>query len=267
LRLWSDYTGWDASKKGFPEIFPVKYGFKLVDEQTLGRVAILADYDRGLEGVAVAEFFDGEGSAIMTGLDLIPRAGLDPVADRMLVNLVNYLVAADHSDTQPLIEGPIVWGDYPTERGVLTGPVHGLTYNCRWVAPPTNPAQKPMPDNTGAWNTKPGTPFVPKGIRPFGPFSYSTAASPREGSTDPNGTGVFHCRVPAGRKFVVTTVENTDKGARALTVAVNGQGRASDAIAAGKTVTVRTPIPAGATDLSVRYSGNKQLVILETSFE
>ena len=38
-------------------------------------------------------------------------------------------------------------------------------------------------------------------------------------------------------------------------------------IPAGKTITIRTPIPKGVTELSIRYTGHKQLVILETSFE
>lgn len=267
LRLWSDYTDWNQSKKEFPRVFPVTHGFKLGDAKDLGKVAILADYDRGLEGVALAELFDGQGSVILTGLDLVPRIGLDPIADRLLANLVSYLTSSDHSDTQPLIERPIVWGNYPTERGVLTGPLHGLVYNCRWVPPPTAPNAKPLPDNTGAWNTKPGNPFVAVGVRPFGPYTWSTGASPREGSADPVGTGVFHCRVPSGRRTVVTKVENPGKDPQRLEVSVNGTAGTPATVAPGKTITVRTPIPAGAAQLGVRYTGGKQLVILETSFE
>ncbi len=31
LALWSDYTGWDESKPGFPRVYPVTAGFKLVE--------------------------------------------------------------------------------------------------------------------------------------------------------------------------------------------------------------------------------------------
>ena len=88
LKFWSDPTGWDQTKPGFPEIYPIRYGFVLTKPEDLGHVAILADYDRGLEGVALAEMFDGKGSTLLCGLQLVNRIGIDPVADRMMTNLV-----------------------------------------------------------------------------------------------------------------------------------------------------------------------------------
>ena len=41
----------------------------------------------------------------------------------------------------------------------------------------------------------------------------------------------------------------------------------SASIGAGQTVELRSPLPAGVTDLSVRYTGTKMLVLLETTFE
>lgn len=267
LRLWSDYTKWDQSKPGFPKVYPVTHGFKLTHAEDLAKTAILADYDRGLEASALVEMFDGEGSVILTGLDLTKRAGLDPVADQMLANLVAYLTSSGGREVLPLVEKPIVWGNYPTERGVLTGPIQGLVYNCRWVAPPTAPHAKPMADNTGAWNTHPGNPFLPTGVRAFGPYTWSTGASPREESKDAVGTGVFYVRVPAGRRFVVSKVNNPEKQGGKMEVSVNGQGGQTTAISAGQTMTIRTPISGAGRDLSVRYTGTKTLVILETSFE
>ena len=40
-----------------------------------------------------------------------------------------------------------------------------------------------------------------------------------------------------------------------------------NAIAPGQTVELRSPLPAGATEVSVRYTGTKTLVLLETRFE
>jgi hypothetical protein len=91
MALWSDYTGWDEAKPGFPQVYPVTAGFKLQRAESLARTAILADYDRGLEGVALCEMFDGAGSVILSGFDLVNRAGLDPAADRLLANLVGEL--------------------------------------------------------------------------------------------------------------------------------------------------------------------------------
>ena len=42
---------------------------------------MLADYDRGLEGIALCEMFIGKGSAIVCGFDLVSRLGQDPAAE------------------------------------------------------------------------------------------------------------------------------------------------------------------------------------------
>ena len=80
--------GFDQTKPGFPEIYPVTAGFRLTKEHDLGHTAVIANYDRGLEAIALAEMFDGRGSVLMTGFELAARVGKDPVADRVLRNLV-----------------------------------------------------------------------------------------------------------------------------------------------------------------------------------
>ncbi|MCX6950983.1 MAG: glycosyl hydrolase family 2, partial [Verrucomicrobia bacterium] len=86
LQVWSDYTSWDEQQKGFPRIYPVTDGFVLTDKSSIRDVAVLANYSQGLEGVALAEFFPsaGTGSIMLSAFDLSARAGLDPVADRLL---------------------------------------------------------------------------------------------------------------------------------------------------------------------------------------
>lgn len=133
LRLWSDYTGWDQTQPGFPRVYPVTAGFKLRHPAALEHTAILADYDRGLEGVALAEMFDGAGSVLLCGFDLVRRAGLDPVADRLLVNLVAYAGASGGHEVHPLVEAPIRWADFPSERGTVCGSLNGLLPNTEWI--------------------------------------------------------------------------------------------------------------------------------------
>ncbi len=48
LRIWSDYTGWDETKPGFPAIYPVTNGFVLKNKADIGHTAILANYSIGL---------------------------------------------------------------------------------------------------------------------------------------------------------------------------------------------------------------------------
>ncbi len=69
LRVWSDYTNWDESKQGFPAIKPVTDGFTLQNKDDVASTAILADYSSRLQGIALAEQFQGNGSITLCGLD------------------------------------------------------------------------------------------------------------------------------------------------------------------------------------------------------
>ena len=51
-----------------------------------------------------------------------------------------------------------------------------------------------------------------------------------------------------------------------LRVDVNGAGGKTVDVPSNRTIVIRTPVPNGATDLGVRYTGGKELIILETSF-
>jgi hypothetical protein len=268
--LWSDYSGWDQARPGFPKIYPVTAGFRLEEPAALARTAVLADYDRGLEGIALCEMFDGKGSVILSGLDLVRRAGLDPAADRVLANLVAYVASPAGHEVHPLIERPIRWGDYPTERGVVSGSLNGLLVNAEWVPSPIDRHSGPHPANTGAWNMAPGEQFEPRGRNPFGPYSYSTAASLKDLNADAKGgEGFFWACIPDGKKFVVTSVKNPGDAAANLKVFVDDavETGSAETIAAGQTTRVRTPLNPGAGGVRIRYAGEKTLVLLETAFE
>ena len=268
MRLWSDYTNWDQTKSGFPALYPVKYGFKLLEADALKDTAVLANYDRGLEGVALCEMFDGKGSVLLSAFDLVDRVGLDPAADRLLANLVQYLGSTGEREVYPLVEKPIRWGDYPTERGLMPGPLTGLVVNAVWMKPATDPNAAPLPDNTGAWNTDPGNQFVPKGRRPIGPFGYSTATSLRDPNPkEPTGHGTFYARLPKGRTSMITTVRNGGAEPATLKVEINGAVGGAAPVAPGATITLRSPLPPEATNVAVKYSGEKTLVLEETAFE
>jgi hypothetical protein len=268
LKLWSDYTGWDQTKPGFPRVSPMRFGYKLTKPDDLGKIAVLADYDRGLEGIALAEMFDGKGSVLLCGLDLIGRIGVDPVADRILSNMLAYMTSdtAKH-DPHPFIKDPIRWGDFATEHGLIGSPVYGFFYNTDWTPPPTEPDAKPLSDAGGGWNTKPSDQFLPRGMRPRGPFTYTFNCGPRDGTKSAEGTGIFWATIPSGRNKVVTKVRNDGKEVMKLRVNVNDGKPVEHDVPAGETITITAPIPSKSTDVSVRYTGNRELIILETAFQ
>jgi hypothetical protein len=214
--------------------------------------------------------FDGQGSILLSGFDLVHRVGLDPAADRLLANLVSYMSTNEGHETHPLIEQPIRWGNYPTERGVVCGSLNGLLVNAEWIPAPRGPKSKRLPSNTGSWNMLPGEQFVPQGRNPFGAFGYSTASSLKDGHSDSEtGEGFFWVRVPEGKRFLITTVKNPEKRTASLQVSFNEEKTpaSSQKIRAGKTIQLRTVLSGQSRNLCIRYFGEKTLVLLQTAFE
>ncbi len=269
LRLWSDYTGWDQTKPGFPQVYPVTAGFRLLDPEDLARTAVLADYDRGLEGVALCEMFLGRGSIILCGLDLCRRAGLDPVADRLLRNLIHYVAAKSGHEPLPLVVEPITWGNFPSEQGVMSGSLNGFLVNTEWVPAAAGAPVKRPSANTGSWNMKPGDQFLPKGRNPFGPYAYSTGSSLRSVPMEQPGTGVFWARVPDARTRMITHARNPGKTAAELWVSIDAASAQTGTLTLppGESRALTLALPVGSRTLRVRYTGPKDLVIEETRFE
>jgi hypothetical protein len=269
LRYWSDYTGWDQTKPGFPRISPVRFGYKLTKQADLKNIAVIANYDSGLEGVALGEFFDGKGSALLCGLDLVGRIGFDPVADRMLKNLVAYMADDAAHAKHPTVTKPIRWGDFASEQGVLVdGTITGLFRNTTWQPPPTDPHGEPPRDKLNGWNTRPSDQYLPDGIRPRGPFVYTFNGAVRNvDHNNASGWGVFWASVPAGRKSMITKVRNPTTRPATLRVDVNGaDGEPRDLPPGSTSVIIETPLPPDVSDIGVRYTGDRDLVIEETDF-
>jgi hypothetical protein len=270
FRLWSDYTRWDETKSGFPAMYPVTRGFRLKNQASVSRTAVLADYDRGLEGIALCEMFSGKGSVIVSGFDIVSRANLDPVADKFLGNLAAYVASPANHELHPLVEQPIEWGDYATERGTICGSINGLVVNADWVKPFTQPTASPLTQDEGAWNTRPGDQFVPHGRRLLGPYTYSTSTGLKD--LDPNSSsasGMFWAELPSGRTRVVNTIENRSTKPERIDVFLGGSNvaTATATIAPSARIDLSAPLPAGVSDIEVRFAGSKELVLLKTTFE
>lgn len=278
LFLWDDFTSWNESKPGFPQVYPVTRGFALTDPKTLDRALVIANYDHGLQGVALAELFDGAGSAILTGFDLVDRGGLDPVADRMLVNLVRYMGdATQHAATQ-LVTRKITWGDYASEHGLLTGIYSGLVINAVPEIPEGLRAKYPVrvtaegwaiAGGPGGWNTKPAIQYVAHGRRPFGPYTFSSGGTVTPIERNAPGEGRLWLRIPADRTTMITTIENPADERASLEIVVDGVAQ-SVLVPAHETMRVETtvhPNQGAATPLAITFRGDRRVVLLETDFK
>ncbi len=273
LRVWSDYTGWDASQKGFPAIYPVTDGYVPVDKKDIQHIAVLGNYGVGLEGITIAEIVDGKGSVLLCGLDLAGRTSIDPVADRMLINMVHYMADGQQHQLYPLITEPIVWGDYQSEKGVLTGVNSGLMVHAVPRVPANIKSKISVTKEgnrflglTGGFNTRPGVQYVAYGRRMYGPYYLrGFGNSPENSDTTTNvAEGYFWCSIPAGKTLSTTLVWNQADEPFVINVKVNDGKAVSKEIKAGETITVDCPVIG--TNIKMHFSGDRRLVLLQTSF-
>ena len=272
LRVWSDYSAWNATQKGFPKIKPVTDGFNLINSDDVANTAILANYGSGLQAIAMAEQFQGSGSILLCGLDIANRAGFDPVASRMFINLVNYSNSAAGHDRYQLVTSPIIWGEYETEKGIVTDLYSGFLVNSTPRVPKDYMGKGIVVTKEGyqlaggarsGFNTRPGIQYVANGRRPFGPFAQSFGGQPHPLDLKAEGVGKFWCRVPEGHNTATSVVWNPGKEPLVMKVKVNGQEE-SHTIAAGEKKAIESRV--NSSDVNIVFTGDRRLVVLETAF-
>ncbi len=276
LRQWSDYTNWNETKKDFPAIYPVTNGFILKNKEDIGSAAVLANYGPGLSAMALAEFFEGRGSVLISGFDLVNRSGIDPIADRLLKNLINYMVS-NEPEQYPLITSPIKWGEYETEKGLLTGEVSGLLLNphprllgadkLKYKLVITEEGHQFAANNRVLWADLPGQQYIPYGRRPFGPYYLRGMGSIAEIEKEANkkeGTGFFYCRVAEGVTKSLHTIWNPANEELYIKISAN-ENEVKKAIPPKSVLIVECPIKDS--KIKMQYTGDRRLVLLQTSFE
>jgi len=245
-----------------------------VDKNDIQHIAVLGNYGVALEGITIAEIADGKGSLMLCGLDLVSRTGLDPVADRMLINLVNYMADGKKHELYPLITEPIVWGDYASEKGVLTGVNSGLMVhavpripaNIKSKVSVTKEGNRFLGLN-GGFNTRPGVQYVAHGRRMYGPYTlrgFGNVPEPIDTSTN-IGEGVFWCSIPAGKTMSSTIVWNQNDEPLIIKIKVNELQEVSKEIKAGETISVDCAV--NTSTIKMQFKGDRRLVLLHTSFK
>lgn len=273
LRVWSDYTGWNETKDGFPAIKPVTDGFNLENRDDVANTAILANYSSGLQAIALAEQFQGNGSLLLCGLDLAARVAIDPVAARMLLNLVHYSGDNSQHERYQLINAPIVWGEYETEKGIVTDLYSGFLVNSTPRVPADYMGKGIVVQKEGyqlaggmrsGFNTRPGIQYVANGRRPFGPFAQSSGGQPIPDKNTTEGFGKFWCRIPEGQNKAISTVWNPAKEPLTITIKVNDQAEIAQVLKPGEKKAIETPV--NNTHVNITYTGDRRLVVLQTAF-
>lgn len=275
LQVWSDYTQWEESKPGFPAIYPVTDGYMLENKADLASLAVLANYGAGLEGITLAEHFIMRGSIISSGFDLIRRVGKDPVADRLLANLCAYVSQSDGHQLHPLITNTIVWGDYESEKGLLTGINSGLIINSTPRIPETYKNQGIVITDDGdqfaaqgnrvAFASNPGLQYVANGRRPYGPYYLRGFGAMPETLNKKTkiGEGTFWCTVLPTVNIAFNAVWNPTKTPLEVSIRINDQV-VKKTIAPQRVEEVNCPV--NHTTVEFQIKGDRRLVLMKTTF-
>lgn len=274
FRLWSDYTSYDESKSGFPAIYPVNRGYDL-KSSSIKDVAILANYSRALAGTALTEMFMGKGSVLLSGFDLINHCGVDPVADKFLSNMIQYMTVDKKHERYVTVNDSIIWGDYASERGIVNAPSNGLMLNTVPIIPKGQedlPKYKVQVDeygyqyagSYGGWNSKPGVQYVAHGRRPMAPFRFSRGGSPVIDKASTTGEGYFYLALPGKTKTMITVLENPVDEPLSISLSVV-EGEWKDYVILPKQqLSIKTDISRLKDNMKVALKGDRRTILLKT---
>jgi hypothetical protein len=118
----------------------------------------------------------------------------------------------------------------------------------------------------GGFNTRPGVQYVAYGRRMYGPYTlrgFGNVPEPIDTSTN-IGEGYFWCNIPAGKTMSSTLVWNQSDEPQVIKIKVNDNKELSKEIKAGETIAVDCPV--NATTVKMHFTGDRRLVLLQTSF-
>ncbi|HWK57714.1 MAG TPA: hypothetical protein VNQ80_10260 [Parapedobacter sp.] len=107
--LWNPLEG----SSGFPvtEVFDIQ-------PAALHHTSVLANCGHMLQYQVVLEHFKGKGSIIFSQFELVGRVQDDPIAARVLGNLIDYLQTANHT-IGPQLTTDVLFGDLDSEAGLF----------------------------------------------------------------------------------------------------------------------------------------------------
>ncbi len=273
LIVWSDYTNWNEDKAGMPAIYPVTDAFKLEDLEGISSTAVLADLNYGLQSIALAEQFNGLGSILICGFDLTQRTKLDPIADKLLMNMLNYSLSIEAHQSQQLVTNPIIWGDNVSEKGLIVDSNNGFIANAtpRLTDAFVNEGIKVTKEgyqlaggHPSRFNTRPGLQYVVNGRRPWGPFDPNYGRSPSFDKTTKFGTAQFWCRIPKGQNNMKSIVWNPSTEPLTITIKVNNLDEKSVVVMPGEYKSVENEVDNE--NVKVVFKGDRRLVMMETAF-
>lgn len=217
----------------------------------------------------------GEGSILLSGFDLINHCGVDPVADKLLFNMLRYMSVDKQHEPYVEVTDSIIWGDYASERGIVNAPCNGLMVNTVPIIPKGqehDPRYEVKIDEYGyqyagaygGWNSKPGVQYVPYGRRPMAPFTFSKGGSPLISKSSTSGEGYFYMTLSGKKKTMITILENPVDEPLYISITVNDKTTGNYVLQPKQQLSVETDISHIKNTMKVSLKGDRRVILLKT---
>ncbi|MDH7601347.1 MAG: glycoside hydrolase family 2 TIM barrel-domain containing protein, partial [Armatimonadota bacterium] len=123
-----DFRFWNATSRypdGTPDICPVRSPLRPISVEDLRKARVWASCDQLLSSYAVLELLEGDGSIILCQFGIVERVRHDPIAAKLLANLIRYAKSSDGHKLVSL-DKPVRWNQEAFRTGVFVSNLQGL---------------------------------------------------------------------------------------------------------------------------------------------
>lgn len=239
-----------------PDVYPVLTPLKPTALTDLKSARVWAACDQLLGGWAMVELYEGKGSILLSQFRLVERVRNDPIAAKLLSNLISYCASGGSPGTLDLTK-PIRWDHDAFRTGAFQSPKQGFL--------PHSPVYK----HEGTSKGRLGDDHRIDGVTLVGDYTI-TANGWLRPVPDPSieGWGVFFGRLSRPVSRFVVKLRNPGDTSAKIALRLDGKPVGSAiSVAAGDNRTIEWPCTRKPGPVQVELRGDQRLIITETCFE
>jgi hypothetical protein len=253
LRFWNDLG---FSPEGVPDVCPILTSLKFSDVKDLASCRVWASCDQLLSAYAMLEIFHGKGSIILSQFRCVERVNEDPVAARLLANILTYAASSEHPGLIDLTK-PVKWNSEAFRTGAFVSFLqgffpHSMTYK-----------------HEGSSKGLQGKDHSIDGFTMVGSYKYGSNGWLRP-VPDPktDGWGIMYGKLSHPVTRFIVKLRNSSAESGRIKLLIDGQQVGSPSLVlAGEEREVEWKISREAGLVKVELRGDQDLVLTESSFE
>lgn len=252
LRYWNELE----PRATTPDICPVLTALKPASADDLRSARVWASCDQLLSGAAIVEIFQGPGRVVLSQFRIVEQANTDPMAAKLLGNLVSYAASGKGAGLLDLTK-PIRWDLAAFRSGAFVSPLQGLLPRSD-----TYKHEGSSKGQLGADHRING--FTLVGDYGFNPNGWLTPIP------DPNadGWGIIYGTLSRRTTRFILKLRNPGDTPAKIALKIDGKPTGSLAtIPTGSQQTITWAVNRAPGPVKVELRGDQRLVITESSFK